>query len=361
MAALHGHGSSEATRIVDVRSPAPREEWRELLALDPFALETQSAEWADAMCASRGFEDASRLYEFAGGRRVVLPLLRRRTAGVTFHEASNPLHCGVGGLVAPDTARAEEIAAVLADLNRSPVAVRSFLPHPLVGETWADAWQRADPPSGLVVPRRAHSIDLEGGMDAVSARFGKLTRRGVRHAQRSGVTVDCGTGGRLVDEFYDLMELATRRWARIQHEPPWLALRRLHHREPRSKFRIIGRHLGERMQIWLARVDGLPIATLLVLRGSNAYYLRGAMDEDKRHHRANDLLHVSVLADACAAGCRSYYLGDSGWSDNLARYKERLGARPYHYAEYRSERLPVTRAEQAVKGAVKRVIGFKDF
>ena len=28
------------------------------------------------------------------------------------------------------------------------------------------------------------------------------------------------------------------------------------HREPRSKFRAIGRQLGERMQIWLARVDG---------------------------------------------------------------------------------------------------------
>ena len=147
----------------------------------------------------------------------------------------------------------------------------------------------------------------------------------------------------------------------MQHEPAWLALRRLHHREPRSKFRAIGRQLGERMQIWLARVDGRPIATILVLRGSNAYYLRGAMDEEMRSYRANDLLHVTVLEDACAAGCRSYYLGDSGWSDNLAKYKERLGARRCLYAEYRSERLPVTRTERVVKDAVKRVIGFKDF
>jgi hypothetical protein len=359
MAALHGY--SEATRVVGVRSPVPRTTWREVLAADPFAVETQSPGWADAMCASRGFVDASRLYEFADGRRAVLPLLRRRAAGVTVFEASNPLHCGVGGLLAPGGPRAEEVAAVLTDLNRSPVPVRSFLPHPLVAQVWADAWARADPPGDLVVPRRAHSIDLDGGMDAVSARFGKLTRRGVRHAQRSGVAVECGTGGRFVDEFYGLMELATRRWARMQHEPAWLALRRLHHREPRSKFRAVGRHLGERMQVWLARVDGRPIATLLVLRGTNAYYLRGAMDEAMRQHRANDLLHVSVMEDACAAGCRNYYLGDSGWSDNLAQYKERLGAQPYHYAEYRSERLPVTRAERVAKGAVKRVIGFKDF
>jgi Acetyltransferase (GNAT) domain len=334
--------------------------WREVLALDPFAVETQSPEWADAMCTSRRFVDGSRLYEFANGRRVVLPLLRRTLGVATVSEASNPLHCGVGGVAAPGGPRVGEIAAVLADLGRARVAVRSFLPHPLVAEAWADAWPRADPPGGLVVARRAHSIDLDGGMDAVSARFGKLTRRGVRHAERSGVTVECGTGGRLVDEFYDLMELATRRWARMQHEPPWLALRRLRHREPRSKFRAVGRHLGDRMQIWLARVEGRPIATILVLRGANAYYLRGAMDEEMRNHRANDLLHVRVLQDAVSAGRRFYYLGDSGWSDNLARYKERLGARPYHYAEYRSERVPVTRAEQVVKGAVKRVIGFKD-
>src|SRR3712207_4409979 len=161
MTALHGY--SESTRVVGVRSPVRRTTWREVLALDPFAVETQSPEWADAMCASRGFVDASRLYEFADGRRVVLPLLPRRTAGVSVLEASNPLHCGVGGIVAPGGPRAWEIAAVLTYLNRSPVAVRSFLPHPLVAEPWADAWARADPPGGLVVPRRAHSIDLDGG------------------------------------------------------------------------------------------------------------------------------------------------------------------------------------------------------
>ena len=347
--------------MVDVRSPAPREEWRELLALDPFALETQSPEWADAMCVSRHYADASRLYEFANGRRVVLPLLRRTLGGITVLEASNPLHCGVGGVVAPGGPRAGEIAAVLADLGRTRVAVRSFLPHPLVA--------RRGRTRGRGPIRRGASSSPGGHTRSTSTAAWTPSRRGSGERPAAacgtpgaaGSTVECGTGGRLVDEFYDLMELATRRWARIQHEPPWLALRRLHHREPRSKFRAIGRHLGDRMQIWLARVDGRPIATILVLRGSNAYYLRGAMDEEMRNHRANDLLHVTALEDACAAGCRFYYLGDSGWSDTLAAFKERLGAQPYHYAEYRSERLPVTRAERVVKGAVKRVIGFKDF
>ena len=168
-------------------------------------------------------------------------------------------------------------------------------------------------------------------MSAVSTRFGKLTRRGVRHARRSGVAVECGTGGRLVDEFYDLMELATRRWARMQHEPEWLALRRLRHREPRSKFRAIGRHLGERMQIWLARVDGRPIATILVLRDPTRTTCAGRWT---RRCAATEptTCCTSRTSKTPARRGRSYYLGDSGWSDNLAKYKERLGGRPCLYA-----------------------------
>ena len=347
--------------MIDVRSPAPREEWRELLALDPLALETQSPEWADAMCVSRHYTDASRLYEFADGRRVLLPLLRRSLGGIAVLEASNPMHCGVGGVVAAGGPRPAEIAAVLTDLNRRTVAVRSFLPHPLAAGAWEDAWSRADPPGGLVVPRRAHTIDLDGGMSAVSARFGKLTRRGVRHARRSGVAVECGTGGRLVDEFYDLMELATRRWARMQHEPAWLALRRLRHREPRSKFRPSAGNsaIGCRSGSPGSTAGRSPRSSCCA--GRTRTTCAGRWTRRCAATGRNDLLHVTAMEDACAAGCRSYYLGDSGWSDNLAKYKERLGAQLYLYAEYRAERLPVTRAERVAKGAVKRVVGFKDF
>jgi hypothetical protein len=360
MVATHPRGGPDALRILDVRSPAPRDAWRDVLARDPFALETQSPEWTEAMCRSRGYGDASRLYEFGDGRRAVVPLLRRTVGGIVALEASNPLHCGVGGVVAADGARVGEIAAVLTDLNRRPALTRSYWPHPLQAEAWAEAWSQVRPSRASVVQRRAHAVDLDGGIDAVARRFGKATRHGVRHARRNGVVVECGSGGRFVDEFFDLMELATVRWGRIQHEPRWLALHRLRQREPRSKFQAMGRHLGERMQVWLARVDGRPVATTLVLRGTNAYSLRSAMDDDMRKYRANDLLQVSVIEDVCAAGCRYYYLGDSGWSESLAAFKERFGARPYHYAEYRSERLPVARAERLVKGVVKRAIGFKD-
>lgn len=162
-------------------------------------------------------------------------------------------------------------------------------------------------------------------------------------------------------EFYQLLEQATARWARMQHEPHWLAIYRLRQRDPRKKFEAIARMLGERCRIWLARVEGQPAAALMILQGVNSYYFRGAMNEDMTQYRANDLLQCRVIEDASNAGCRYYYLGDSGWSASLAQFKERFGAKSYLYSEYRLEQLPLSRTEQEIKKVVKRVLHFKDF
>jgi hypothetical protein len=346
---------AEIGRVV---SPAPRVAWNEALDGDPSALETQSPAWTDAMCAAMGFTDASRAYEMSDGRRLVLPLLRRSVARVAVAEGSNPLHCGVGGLLGPDGPRPDEITAVLRDLDEHRVPVRTFWPQPLHSERWAGVV----PARAVVVDRRAHLLDLGPGWDALwSKAFTAQRRRGVRTAERRGVTVACGTAGGLLPEFYGLLELATARWARMQHEPRWLTMARLRRRDPMKKFQAAARSLGARFRVWIASVDGRPVAGMVVLQGHNAYYFRGAMDETMRDHRPNDLLHARAIEDSCRSGCRSYYMGDSGWSPSAAAFKERFGARPLHYREYRFERLPLSRTETAVKTAVKKAIGFRDF
>jgi hypothetical protein len=346
-------------KIVNTISPAPRDAWEEVLKSDHLALETQSPAWADAMCASGGFKDVSRLYEMADGRRLVYPLLRRSFAGgVVAFEASNPPHCGVGGLLAPGGVCAEEVAAVFDDLAKRRVLFQSVYPNPLL----ALAWEPAAPTGATAISHRAHLLDLEGGWEEVwSKRFQGSKRTASRRAERLGVTVECGTSGRLMPEFYQLFEQAAARWARMQHEPYWLAVRRLKQRDPREKFEAIGKALGDRCRVWLARVDSRPVAAIVVIQGVNAYYFRGAMDEELSKYRATDLLHRVAIEDACKADCRYYYMGDSGWSVSLAQFKERFGAQAYLYSEYRLERLPLSRTEKELKKAVKRVIGFKDF
>jgi len=346
-------------KIVNIFSPAPRDAWEEVLRSDPLALETQSPAWADAMCAAGGFEDASRLYETANGRGLVLPLLRRSFAGGALaFEASNPPHCGVGGLLAPGGACADEISAVFNDLAQHRVLSLSVYPNPLL----ASAWAEAAPARATAIPHQAHLLDLEGGWEEVwSKRFQGSKRTATRRAERLGVTVECGTSGRLVPEFYQLLEQAAARWARMQHEPYWLAIRRLKHRDPREKFEAIGRLLRERCRVWLARVEGRSAAAIVVIQGVNAYYFRGAMDEELAKYRASDLIQRLAIEDACRAGCRYYYMGDSGWSVSLAQFKERFGAQAYPYSEYRLERLPLSRTEREIKQVIKRMIRFKDF
>ena len=327
-------------KLIDSISPAPRDAWAEVLRADPLALETQSPAWIDAMCAAVGFEDASRLYETEEGRILILPALRRRLVGTLAIEGSNLPHCGVGGLVAAGGATPDEIAAVFHELSEDRVLHQSFYPNPLL----ASAWAAGAPPRAIAIPRRAHMLDLEGGFGKVwSTRFSSSTRTGVRKAERVGVTVECDTSGRLVPDFYQLMQQAVGRWARTQHEPLWLAQRRLRHRDPSEKFESMARLLGARCRIWLARVDGRPAGAFVILQGVNAYGFRAAMDEELRGYHANDLLVRRAVEDACEAGCRYYYMGESGWSASRAVFKERLGARPLHYAEYHLERLPLTR------------------
>ena len=67
--------------MLSVISPAPRDEWRAVVANDPTALPEHAPEWVDALCAAGSYRDASRYYRHSDGREFVLPLVRRTTSG----------------------------------------------------------------------------------------------------------------------------------------------------------------------------------------------------------------------------------------------------------------------------------------
>jgi hypothetical protein len=342
-----------------VTTPAPRSAWRELLAADRDALVSQSPEWVDALCADGSHEDASRLYEGADDALFVLPLVRRRGPwpGELAPRASMPNAWGMGGLLSERPPTREELRAIAAGLASDPAISISIRPNPLHGELWTCA----RPSAAVAIPRRAHVLELSGGADEIWRGFHQSARRGVRKAERSGVEVECDTTGRLVPVFHRLLRSSTERWAAQQHEPVALARLRAWRRDPRRKFERLAASLGEALGVWVAWKDGEPVASTVVLRGTNASYTRGAMNKELAGPcHANDLLQWRAIEDAISSGCRAYHLGESGWSTGLARFKEKLGARPVPYSEYRFERLPLTRADRIARGLVKRALRFKD-
>ena len=273
---------------------------------------------------------------------------------------SMPFAWGIGGLLADGPVSADLISLVVDDLVSSRPLRVHLRPNPLQAEEWATAM--AGRPDVVVRPARAHVLDLSGGFDEVwRTRFRPTTRTQVRRAQNMGVEVVTDTTGRLVPEFYELLRRSTDRWARRQHEPLALARLRRARRDPVEKFEAIAAFLGEACQISVARFQGRPAAAILVLRGRNAQYTRGAMDESLAGPlQANRLLHKTAIEAACRAGCASYHMGESGASDGLSQFKSRFGAQPHPYAEYWIERLPLTRADQSVRRAAKRVVGFRE-
>ena len=170
----------------EVISPAPRDVWNKLYRLDPFAVPYQSPAWLDSICATGKFEDASRLYLSPDGEPLfVLPLVRRKyLSDVLSMQLSMPYGWGMGGILAAHPLTVGDIRDVLTNLAKLHSLSISIRPNPLLGDLWA----AAKTPDIVGIPRTAHVLDLEGGIDAVwNKRFSSDTRNKLRKAQRRNI------------------------------------------------------------------------------------------------------------------------------------------------------------------------------
>jgi hypothetical protein len=341
-----------------VTSPVPRETWESILRSDRAAVVSQSLAWRDAVFAARRYCDASRLYEFPSGRRVVLPIARPRRQP-PWAVASWPSSWGVGGPISDDgRISAPEAAAVLRD-----VAGRGTLSAVIQLRHGADqAWLSGA--GGFRVEELAcHVLDLADGFSEIwSSRFRSTARTAIRKAERAGLDIEVDRSGRLLPVFGELYEKSIHRWAAMQNEPLWLTRWRTVRATSPGMMALVARHFGEDCAVWLARSAGVPVAAIIVLRsGSYAKYWRGAMDKTLANQvRANEYLHRLAIEEACRDGYRWYDMGTSRPGSSLAVFKEKLGAGLQASHTLRIERLPVSGVTRASRDVVKKMIRFRD-
>lgn len=355
---ITGRALPFAPELSAATCPAPLAAWQQLLRRDPEALISQSPAWIRCM-RTFGFEDVSRLYELADGGHAVLPMVRRRGLMPAWaaRRYSPPPAWGFGGVLSDRALSTAQLAAILDDLRSGPSLCTWIRPNPLAASLWAAACPRGT----LVLPRLAHVIDLDGGAHEVWRRLSRSARWAISKARRSGLDVQCSSGTTLVPAFFQLLSCSVERWAAAQHEPLALARWRATRRDPLAKLEAMATALGEAMRVWVAFKDGEPAAGAVVLIGRNAHDTKAAINKELAAPlHASDLIRWLAIEAACDAGCRRYHLGESGRSRSLARFKEKFGARPVPYHEYRFERLPLTRVDSAARAAVKRVLRFKD-
>jgi lipid II:glycine glycyltransferase (peptidoglycan interpeptide bridge formation enzyme) len=188
----------------------------------------------------------------------------------------------------------------------------------------------------------------------------KVSNR-TRRAERAGLEIESGASERLISEFHQLLHRSFERWARHQNEPLALARWRGLRRDPQEKFVAIAASIGTVFRLFVARHSGEPAAAILILLDGEAHLTRGAMHEELGARTyANYLLHTMAIREACQAGCRHYHMGETGGSSSLAEFKQHFGATAKDYAEYRFERLPISRIDNNARKFIKRLIGFRD-
>lgn len=327
----------------EVVSPVPRSEWNRLLASDPASSIFQTPAWFDATLRLTGARDASRLYTAEDGRTLLLPLLRRSPLpGVAF-DAAYPHRMGPGGVLAAGGLRPADVRLVLSDLLCSRAAgIRISAMHDVT-----ECWEEGLVPGVQAVRSHVHVLDLDGGFAAVwDNRFRRSTRRHVRKAERSRLTLERDLTGRLVPAFYDVY----MKWSAERAQKsglPWpLASTLARRREPLPMFEALAASMGEACRIWVARYDAEPVAGLITfVHGNHAVAFRSFAVRRFGSIRAGLLLHRTAIEDACAYGCRHYSMGMSGGVRGIEAYKEAMGAVPRPVLESRIERLPLTRLE----------------
>lgn len=345
---------------IDIGSPISVSDWDRIYSLDSYSMPTQSSVWANTIVNSTGSANCSRLYKFSDGTDAVLPLFSNKFSPRPFRILrSPPAAWGFGGAISTGPLTASHVKVILDDCAGLPGAAVQIRPNPLHAEIWASA---ANGTGWQSLKRNAHVLDLAGGFDEVwNNRFPGKTRNRVRKAEKAGVTVETGSSDHLIAEFDNLFRRSIARWARRQNEFGWLAALRGRLRDPKRKFDTMARLSEGVLRVSIARLNGMPIAGIIVLVGRNAHYTRGAMDERAVGNiGANYLLHKTAIEDACLRSCQHYHMGETGSSTSLAAFKSCFGAVAMPYAEYRHERIPLMSTDQKLRSMVKRIIGFQD-
>lgn len=354
-----GQSAQDGHRDLHVVSPAPRDVWHKLLSADPGAMPTQTPEWTDWLCRTRGFSDASRLYEFPDGRRLLLPLLARTAAGVAVTEESMPYGFGYGGpLVAGGRVTLTEARTVLADLALRPVLRAGLVPDPLAAGIFGGT-----APRGTVrVPFLAHVLDLEGGFDQVwRGRYRTDIRKNVRRASRQPLVIRQAAGGgdagEVVDTFAELNRRSVDRWAQQRGQPLWLARLVERRRDRTEQLSSAMPALGSMLTTWTAHLHGEPVAAYVLLRcGERAHAWMSAMNTElARRTDAGALLQSLAIEDACGTGARWFLMGEAAAGSGVAVFKERFGAEAVPYTAWRFERLPLTSANRRLRAIAGRL------
>ena len=173
-----------------------------------------------------------------------------------------------------------------------------------------------------------HELDLAPSIEQLFKNLHKDSiQRKIRRAEKEQLSYEVGRSDAFLDSFYRLL-LKTRR---RHHLPP----------QPKNWFSNLAKHMGDALQIRLARKNGNPIATLLTLRHrSTIIYKYGCSDEAFHKLGGMPFLFWKLIEEGKAAGAHRIDFGRSEMeNEGLVAFKDKFGTTKRILTYYRYPRL----------------------
>ena len=308
---------SKADTVVTV-DPLGDSNWDIRLQQCPHATFYHSSAWARVLHDTYGYKT---FYLALGSRdnpRAVLPIM----------EVDSRL-TGRRGVSLPFTDDCEPAC-------EDPIAFQQLFRHAqLLGKD--REWRHLECRGGVdMLPAAQSSLTYFGHRVALSPDEGVLfrnfhsaTRRAVRKAERSGLTIEVSDGSDATRAFYEL-SCTTRKRHGL---PP----------QPFAFYENIRRHVlaAKKGQIVLARYDREPVAAAMFFHGPKTAIMKfAASDLRYQHLRINNLVMWEAMKHYGRAGFATMDFGRTSlWNDGLRSFKLRWGALEhqinYHRFDFR--------------------------
>lgn len=300
--------------------PTTDEHWDEQIARFPGATVFHTSAWARVLREAYGFRPCYLALSQSGSLQSVL----------TWMEVDSWI-TGRRGLALPFT----DVCRVLMEGSESePALWRAALQQGRDrGWRWMELrdspnWLHPETPSTSYYH---HTLDLSAGERALFEGLQPATRRGIRKAQQSGLTVGIADTRAATAEFYRLLELTRRRHGL----PP----------QPRRFFAAIQKHLlaAGHGEVVLVRRGPTTIAGAVFLRyRTHVVYKFGASDERYQHLRGNNLVMWEAIRHFVQQGAQTLDFGRTSLDhDGLRRFKQGWGATEnvlhYHRFDLRTD------------------------
>lgn len=325
-----------AAAAVQVVNPASHPDWDRLLAgYSDFSF-FHGAAWAETLEGTYGYAPVYLTVEEAGVVRSLLPLMEinsrltgRRGIALPFTDECSPLY--------EDSAWAHCLIQRAAALGKS--------------RGWKSVEFRGGrelfPSASASVSFYGHRLGLEENEEAMFERLDGSTRRAIRKAEKSGLSVRVSGGMDVTKTFYTL-HCETRRKHGL---PP----------QPFVFFSNICRHILSRDQgmVVVASLGKRPIAASVYFQlGGRAIYKFGASDESFQHLRGPSLVMWEAMKRLACAGARTLDLGRTSiGNEGLRRFKLNWGASEHkiEYVKYDLRRNVFVTEEDGATGWHNRI------